>query len=278
MGGVAWSAGGEDGWPVALRELIASERAFPGRGRGRDPRGLPVVPGARGGGFRPRPVPGRPAYEQMPADATALLAWRPSSRKRPRQETWATHRAVEFENRRQDPDPAGWGHYVSVWRKGRRDDGRSSWMPASATGGRTICRMPWRSPNPAGRSIRVRYRFPDWMRRCPGWRPERPRGRFPPIGLRRSAILSRPHAACDRPGQVAGPAACGAGRLDWRADGQAASADGSGIQPGILETRTAAGDARPALQYSYLHIWRRGGDGYRLVLDLAVAIPVASAP
>ena len=64
----------------------------------------------------------------------------------------------------------------------------------------------------------------------------------------------------------------------WRAEGQAGSADGSlGYSYGILETQAAAGGARPALQHSYLHIWRRGGDGYRLVLDLAVAIPVAPA-
>jgi len=282
MGGVAWTAGGEDGWPVALRELIASERAF---AQAADEGGIRaaflsyLAPEAVV--FRPRPVPGRPAYEQMPADATALLAWRPVFA-----ETSAagdlgyTTGPWSLKNRRQDPDPAGWGHYVSVWRKGA--EGR--WTVLLDAGIRH------------GRADHL----PDAVAVAKSGRPIHP-GQIPFSGLdaemSRLAAGSGPAAAFrqlasadlrfyrDRTLPVIGrdkslallPAAPAA--WTWRADGQAASADGSlGYSFGILETRTAAGDARPALQYSYLHIWRRGGDGYRLVLDLAVAIPVASAP
>ncbi|HQF86747.1 MAG TPA: DUF4440 domain-containing protein [Acidobacteriota bacterium] len=281
-GGVAWTAAGADGWPAALRELVASERAF---ARAADEDGIRAAflsfLAPEGVVFRPRPVPGRPAYEQMPADATALLAWRPVFA-----ETSAsgdmgyTTGPWYLKNRRQDPDPAGWGHYVSIWRK----EAEGRWTVILDAGIRH------------GRADHL----PDAVTVAGSGQPVHP-DEIPFSGLdaemSRLAAGSGPAAAFrqlasadlrfyrDRTLPVIGrdkslallPAAPAA--WSWRAEGQAVSADGSlGYSFGILETRTAAGDARPALQHSYLHIWRHNADGYRLVLDLTVAIPAAPAP
>ncbi|HNR39329.1 MAG TPA: nuclear transport factor 2 family protein [Acidobacteriota bacterium] len=280
--GVAWTAaGGEDGWPAALRELVASERAF---ARAADEGGIRAAflsfLAPEGVVFRPRPVPGRPAYEQMPADATALLAWRPVFA-----ETSAsgdlgyTTGPWYLKNRRQDPDPSGWGHYVSIWRRGEGGrwtvlldagirHGRADHLPDTVTTAKSgqpahLGEIPF-SDLDAEISRLAAVSGPAAAFRqlaSPDLRFYRDRA-LPVIGRDRSLALL-----------PAAPAA-----WTWRAEGQAGSADGSlGYSYGILETQAAAGGARPALQHSYLHIWRRGGDGYRLVLDLAVAIPVAPA-
>ncbi len=91
MGGVAWSAGGEDGWPVALRELIASERAF---AQAADEGGIRaaflsyLAPEAVVSGPG-RCRGGRPT-SRCPPTRRPCSPGVPSSRKRPRQETWAT--------------------------------------------------------------------------------------------------------------------------------------------------------------------------------------------
>lgn len=67
--------------------------------------------------FRPGPVEGRPVYEKMDPAEPAVLAWEPEFAEISASgELGFTTGPYRIRPRR-DAEPAGFGHYVSVWRK-----------------------------------------------------------------------------------------------------------------------------------------------------------------
>ncbi len=68
--------------------------------------------------FLPRPVPGRKAYEEAPADSPTLLSWEPAyAEVSPAGDLGYTTGPYQAKNRNNAAAPPRFGHYVSLWQK-----------------------------------------------------------------------------------------------------------------------------------------------------------------
>jgi ketosteroid isomerase-like protein len=68
--------------------------------------------------FRPRPVPGRKAYEAAADDSPVLLTWEPAyAEVAPDGDLGYTTGPYQVKDRSKPGDPARYGHYVSLWQK-----------------------------------------------------------------------------------------------------------------------------------------------------------------
>ncbi|MFZ2052558.1 MAG: nuclear transport factor 2 family protein [Candidatus Aminicenantales bacterium] len=68
--------------------------------------------------FLPRPVPGRKAYEEAPADSPTLLTWEPAyAEVSPAGDLGYTTGPYQAKNRSNAAAPPRFGHYVSLWQK-----------------------------------------------------------------------------------------------------------------------------------------------------------------
>jgi len=68
--------------------------------------------------FMPRPVPGRKAYEEAPADSPTLLTWEPAyAEVSPAGDLGYTTGPYQARNRSNAAAPPRFGHYVSLWQK-----------------------------------------------------------------------------------------------------------------------------------------------------------------
>jgi ketosteroid isomerase-like protein len=67
--------------------------------------------------FRPAPVPGRPVYENMDPADPAVLTWEPEAAEIAASGEMGYTSGPYVLRPRRDAEPAGFGHYVSVWKK-----------------------------------------------------------------------------------------------------------------------------------------------------------------
>ncbi len=234
--------------------------------------------------FKPGPVPGRPAYESLPPDAPTHLAWKPMVAEIARSGDWGyTSGPYEVRRTRQDSEAAGYGHYVSLWKK----DPRGAWkvildigIPHEAPGlpaERTVQRIEPGSHDKAqedmsGREAEIRVLLDQDRAFADGassWgylaaladqatddvRVYRP-GELPRTGLIKAKEIL--------------PLQLGKYELNPSAGGVSSSRDLS-YTFGIWSMKNASGDEE---SWSYLKIWRKGGDGkWRICLDIALALP-----
>jgi ketosteroid isomerase-like protein len=109
----------------ALKDLVESEKAFSKTSEAKGIREAFLTYLADGSiVFRPRPVPGRQTYEQMPSDSLALLTWTPHYVEvAAAGDLGYTTGPYMLKANRSDAQPSAYGHYVSVWK--RQADG--SW-------------------------------------------------------------------------------------------------------------------------------------------------------
>ena len=116
--GIGRAQEGPDDFARKLASLIEAEKAF---SKTSEDRGIReaflawLAPDAVV--FRPSPVPGRPVYEKMDPANPAVLTWEPEFAEiAVSGELGFTTGPYQFRPRR-DAEPAGFGHYVSVWKK-----------------------------------------------------------------------------------------------------------------------------------------------------------------
>jgi ketosteroid isomerase-like protein len=103
----------------ALTSLIEAERAF---ARISEERGVREAfleyLAARSIVFRPRPVEGRPVYEKMAPDNPTLLTWEPETAEiSTAADLGYTSGPYEVRKSRDENEPSGYGHYVTIWKK-----------------------------------------------------------------------------------------------------------------------------------------------------------------
>ncbi len=282
--GLAAEAGGQPKNP-SLRGLVNAERAF---SRMSEDKGLraaflfyladdSVV-------FRPKPVPGKKAYEGMPPSPNVLLTWSPEfAEVSVSGDIGYTTGPYVVSDRAKPADSAAHGHYVSVWE--RQPNGE--WKVSLDAG----IRHPPSGPVPA-----VVATLPAGVKRWRGPRVDRDAERSVLLkeescfaqkarteGLSEAYIL---YAAEDvrvyRDGlaPLLGKAALlklvssSSRRYSWGQVDAVVSSTGDigyvfGGSEGVSADRSA-----PFESSSYLRIWRKlTGGQWRIVLDLAVPVP-----
>jgi ketosteroid isomerase-like protein len=271
-----------------LRGLIEAERTFAAMARLQGVReaflanlaGDAIV-------FRPKPVPGRKVYEDMPAGSSVILSWSPAYAE---VSAWGdlgyTTGPYEVRDRAKPAEPAGYGHYVSVWE--RQPDGQ--WKVSLDAGIRHARRgrvpssvatvpanlRPWRGPRidrDAERAalLDVEAAFAQRARSD---------------GLTEAYLLYAGEDARlyrDQALPLVGKAALlklvsgDSRRFAWGPIDAAVSAIGDlGYVFGTAEALGVDSDDRSVCS-SYLRIWRKTAGGlWRIVLDLAVPAPAES--
>jgi ketosteroid isomerase-like protein len=234
--------------------------------------------------FMPRPVPGRKAYEGVPADSPTLLTWEPAyAEVSPAGDLGYTTGPYQAKNRGDAAAPPRFGHYVSLWQK----QPNGLW--------KVVLDIGIRHPQPGFKPLEV-------MTRKDGRRPKRlvrvDKFRELNFLLKIEAEFAA-KAASD--GILAAYLSCAdddiriyrdgalpsagmdalrreysgfAGRQTWApVDGDVSRYGALGFIFGTAETRS--GDpADPPAAASYLRIWRKNSGGlWKIALDLAIPSP-----
>ncbi|MCX6574599.1 MAG: nuclear transport factor 2 family protein [Candidatus Aminicenantes bacterium] len=246
--------------------------------------------------FRPSPVPGRPVYEKMDPANPAVLTWEPEFAEIAASgELGYTTGPYEIRASR-DAEPAGFGHYVSVWKK--QPDG--SWKvfldigvehgrPAASAGTKTVVSpaiSALSEPIPPEALRDVEYAFGIYAGAfdkevgnkglpkaltafATGDIRVYRAGQFPAIGLTAAkALIPGDEGKVGRTGRGAGSTKTSYKvGISWSGDlAYSYGTIGSG-KPGGLGEATA-----------FLRIWRRNAAGlYDICLDIRLPIPPKTA-
>ena len=234
--------------------------------------------------FRPNPVPGRKAYEDSPTASAVILSWGPAFAE---VSAWGdigyTTGPYIVRTRAKPDEPAGHGHYVSVWER----QANREWKVALDAG----IRHP--QPGPALGTVDT---LPAGYKRWRGQRVDRDSERS--VLLQEETLFAQQaraeglaeaflaHAADDirfyRDGAlpVTGKAAVlklvssSSRKYSWGPVDAVVSSTGDlgyvfGESEGVDVDRNA-----PFESSSYLRIWRKlPGGQWKIVLDLAVPVP-----
>ncbi|OGD35951.1 MAG: hypothetical protein A2V45_16510 [Candidatus Aminicenantes bacterium RBG_19FT_COMBO_58_17] len=235
--------------------------------------------------FRPRPVPGRKAYEVVPDDSPVLLTWEPAYAEIALDgDLGYTTGPYQLKDKSKPGGPARYGHYVSLWQK----------QPGGLW--KVVLDVGIRHPQPGFKPMEV-------MTRKETSRPKRlvKVDKFNELNnlLKVEADFSAKAAA---EGMIAAYIAFAhddirlyrdgslpmtgiealrqetsqsPGRLTWEPmDGDISRWGALGFIFGTAETRSGAGADPAAASSSYLRIWRKTPDGqWKIALDLAVPLP-----
>jgi ketosteroid isomerase-like protein len=235
--------------------------------------------------FRPKPIPGRKAYEATPDDSPVLLTWEPAyAEVALAGDLGYTTGPYQLSDRSKPKDPARYGHYVSLWQK----------LPGGLW--KVVLDAGIRHPQPGFRPLEV-------MTRKDTTRPKRPvkvdklselnnllkeeadfsakaaaegvlsaYSAFAHEDVRfyRDGLLPMTGIKSLRQESSKRPA-----RLTWEPmDGDISRWGTLGFIFGTAEARNGAAVDPGAASSSYLRIWRKTADGqWKIVLDLAVPVP-----
>lgn len=235
--------------------------------------------------FLPKPVPGKKAYEDVPADSPLLLTWTPAfAEVSTGGDLGYTTGPYEARDRSQPGQPARFGHYVSVWER----QANRQWKVVFDGG--------IRHPEPGPRVDAVATR-PDGIKLWRGARGDWIQGRKVLVdlehdfaeaavgdGLMEAYLLHADkdiRVYRDNALPLVGKDALlknvskTSRKLKWDPiDGALSSVGDLGYVYGHAEGIGAVEDSKPEESLSYLRIWRRTSGGqWRIVLDLAVPIP-----
>ena len=238
--------------------------------------------------FRPKPVPGRKAYEDMPSASNVILTWSPEyAEVSASGDIGYTTGPYVVRDRTKAKEAAAHGHYVSVWER----QAAGEWKVSLDAG----IRHP--QPSPAAGTVAT---LPAGYKKWLGPRIDRDSERTVLLeeeaGFARSARAAGlaeaylNYAADDvrlyRDGAlpVTGKAAFlkllsdSSRKYSWGpVDAVVSSTGDLGYVFGQADGVSADGHA-PFETSSYLRIWRKlAGGEWRIVLDLAVPVPAESA-
>jgi ketosteroid isomerase-like protein len=238
--------------------------------------------------FRPKPVPGRKVYEELPAESPIQLTWNPAyAEVSLAGDLGFTTGPYEAKDKSKPNQPASYGHYVSVWER----QANREWKVSLDAG----VRHPQPVPVPSAVATR-----PDSIKGWRGPRVDRDMERAELLNVERAfidkAAAAGPteaylqHAAedvrlyRDNSLPLSGKAALlkklsgDSGRLKWEpVDAVVSSIGDLGYVFGSAET--VSGAEKPVESSSYLRIWRKTAGGeWRIVLDLAVPVPGPKQP
>jgi ketosteroid isomerase-like protein len=234
--------------------------------------------------FMPRPVPGRKAYEEAPADSPTLLTWEPAyAEVSPAGDLGYTTGPYQAGNRNNAAAAPRFGHYVSLWQK----QPNGLW--------RVVLDIGIRHPQPGFRPLEVMIKKDA----------RRPRRLVRVDRLRELNLLLKIEAEFGAKAAAEGTLAAYLAFADedvriYR-DGALPSAgtdalrgefsDRPGSQTwepvdgdvsrfgalGFIFGTTEAGSGDPAVPYTvsnYLRVWRKNSEGlWKIALDLAIHIP-----
>ena len=234
--------------------------------------------------FLPRPVPGRKAYEEAPADSPTLLTWEPAyAEVSPAGDLGYSSGPYQAGDRNNAAAPPRFGHYVSLWQK----------QPTGLW--KVVLDIGVRHPQPGFKPLEV-------MTRKDARRPKRLvrvdkfrelnfllkiEAEFAALAAS-GGILAAYLAYADediriyRDGSLPGAGTDAlrrefsdyAGRQTWApVDGDVSRYGALGFIFGTAEARSGEPQAPPAAS-SYLRIWRKNPGGlWKIALDLAIPIP-----
>jgi ketosteroid isomerase-like protein len=273
-----------------LAGLIAAERGFAAMSRERGVREAFLANLADDAVvFRPKPMPGRQAYEEMPAGSPIILTWSPAyAEVSVRGDLGYTTGPYEVRDRTKPADPARFGHYVSVWE--RQADGQ--WKVSLDAGIRhtgpgrppsSVATVPasfrgWRGPRidrdtERAALLEVEAAFAQ-KARTEGLTEAYLLYAGDDVRLYRDQALPRIGKAALLK-LVSGDSR----RFTWGpVDAVVSSVGDLGYVFG--EAEAMGGDPGvPFESSSYLRIWRKTAGGlWRIALDLAVPVPAAAEP
>ena len=285
--GLAAGAGGQPANPN-LNRLVAAERAFSSMSEAKGLREAFLFYLADDSiVFRPKPVPGKKSYEEMPASSAALLTWGPEyAEVSAGGDIGYTTGPYVVRDRARPGESVAHGHYVSVWER----QANREWKVSLDAG----VRHPQSGPAPESVAT-----LPAGYKRWRGRRVDRDSERAALLkeesrfaqtaraeGLTEAYII---HAADDvrvyRDGElpVTGKTAFlklvagSTPKYDWGpVDAVVSSTGDIGYVFGVREGMSM--DSQELFESSsYLRIWRKlSGGEWRIVLDLAVPIPTAN--
>lgn len=237
--------------------------------------------------FRPKPVPGRKSYEDMPPSSAVVLTWNPEYAE---VSAWGdigyTTGPYEVRNSAKPGEPAAYGHYVSVWeRQSNRewkvslDAGIRHPQPGQAPG--AVATLPagykrWRGPRVDRDSERIVLLKEESLfaqkARAEGLAEAYLVYAADDIRLYRDGVLPMTgEAALLKLGSSS------TSKYSWGPVDAVVSSTGDigyvfGERDGVSTDRNV-----PFESSSYLRIWRKlAGGQWRIVLDLAVPVPVKS--
>lgn len=232
--------------------------------------------------FRPKPAPGKKAYQDAAADSPLLLTWEPAyAEVSTAGDLGYTTGPYELRDKTNPGQPLRYGHYVSVWER----QGNWQWKVVFDGG------VSHPGPGPKPEAVATR---PDNVRIWRGPKVDRIQGRKILIDLERdfaakaqaAGIVEAYLAHADNDIRIyrdnalptAGKkawlkqASMATGKWNWDPlDGTASSNADIGYVYGIEKmTGPEGGNAAPESS-SYLRIWRRTSGGkWRIALDLVV--------
>jgi len=235
--------------------------------------------------FRPKPVPGRKAYEAVPDDSTVLLTWEPAYAEIALDgDLGYTTGPYQVKDKNKPGDAARYGHYVSLWQK----------QPGGLW--KVVLDVGIRHPQPGFQPMEV-------MTRKETSRPKRlvKVDKFNELNnlLKVEAGFSAKAAAEGvlaayiafaqddirfyRDGSLPGTGIAAArqatsnssGKSTWEPmDGDVSRWGTLGFIFGTAATRSASTTDAATASTSYLRIWRKTPEGqWKIALDLAVPIP-----
>jgi ketosteroid isomerase-like protein len=235
--------------------------------------------------FRPKPIPGRKAYEAADDDSPLLLTWEPAyAEVAVDGDLGYTTGPYELKDKSKPGDPGRYGHYVSLWQK----------QPSGLW--RVVVDAGISHPQPGFRPLEV-------MTRKETARPRRPAkvDKFTELNLllkieadfsakaaaEGTAAAYKAFAHDDiRFYREGSPPTTGIGslprdeppspgKMNWEPmDGDVSRFGMLAFIFGTAEWRGVDGTASPAANSSFLRIWRKTPEGqWKIALDLAVPIP-----
>lgn len=237
--------------------------------------------------FRPKPVPGKAAYENMPTASSAVLTWNPEYAEIScAGDLGFTTGPYQARDRATRDRPPRFGHYVSVWERQANgewkvslDAGISHPQPGMEPG--TVASLPEGAPRRRGPRVDRNSERTELLNE---------EARFAQVARSKSLMEAYLDFAADdvrlcRDGAlpVLGKTALlktisvSSRKYDWGpADAVVSSTGDLGYVFGEAEGVSADKDA-PFETSSFLRIWRRlASGGWRIALDLA--IPVSAEP
>ncbi len=281
--GIVRARGRADDARTALLALVESERAF---SRASEARGVKSAflefLAADAVVFRPRPASGVEVYNRYPADSPALLTWRPEYAEIASSgDLGFTTGPYAFKRSRADAEPAGFGHYISIWRldpsgpwKVILDIGVTHPRPETSAEEVELRVNEPVAPRPAtpdsGRALMDRDR--EFSRKaerdgCPG--------AYKAFAADKIRVCRDGAFPSTVDGTSAGAASGLPVRLSWEpaASGLSAAGDFGYTYGTAREITEGAGSGTPPA-WSYMRIWRAAADGeWKIALEVMIPLP-----
>lgn len=235
--------------------------------------------------FRPKPIPGRKAYEAAPDDSSSILTWEPAYAEVALDgDLGYTSGPYQLKNRSKPGDQPRYGHYVSLWQK----------QPSGVW--KVVVDVGIHHPQPGFRPVEVMTRKEtirpkklvkvdklselnklleveaDFAAKAAADGMLAAYIAFADTDIRLYREGSPPESGIEAVRQAAKKSL---GKLTWAPmDGDVSRWGSLGFVFGTMETWSGAETESPGNLSSYLRIWRKTPDGqWKIALDLTVPVP-----